>query len=80
MTFLFPRIKEILNGRNFDDIDDIWSKTTAALMAIPQNQFQNSFKGWTRRWYVYIVYIASQKEYFEGYHSDSAVRYVALFP
>jgi len=43
--FLFPKIKEILKGRHFDDIDDIWSNTRAALKAIPQNQFQNCLKG-----------------------------------
>jgi len=39
--------------------------TTAALKAIPQNQFQNCFEGWTRRWHWHI---ASQGEYFEGDH------------
>jgi hypothetical protein len=48
--FLFPKIKEILEGRHFDDIDDIRSTRTAALKAIPQNHFQN-FEGWTRRWH-----------------------------
>ena len=48
--FLFPKIK-VLKGRHFDDIDDIRSNTTGALRAIPQNQFQNYFEGWTRRWY-----------------------------
>jgi histone-lysine N-methyltransferase SETMAR len=48
---LFPKIKEILKGRHFDDVDDIRSNTTAALKAIPQNQFQNCFEGWTRRWH-----------------------------
>jgi len=43
-SFLFPKIKEILKGRHFDDTDDIRSNTTAALKAIPQNQFQNSFE------------------------------------
>ena len=43
--FLFPKIKEILKGRHFDDTDDIRNNTTAALKAIPQNQFQNTFKG-----------------------------------
>jgi hypothetical protein len=38
--FLFPKINEILKGRHFYDIDDIRSNTTAALKAIPQNQFQ----------------------------------------
>ena len=63
--FLFPKIKEILKGRHFDDIDDISSNTTAALKAIPQNQFQNCFEEWTRRWHRCIV---SQGEYFEGDH------------
>ena len=45
--FLFPKIKEILKGRYFDDTDDIRINTTAALKAIPQNQFQNCFEGWT---------------------------------
>jgi len=43
--FLFPEIKEILKGRHFDDNDDIWSNTTAALKAIPQKEFQNFLKG-----------------------------------
>jgi len=63
--FLFPKIKEILKGRHFDDIDDIRSNTTAALKAIPKTQFQNCFEGWTRRWHRCI---ASQGECFEGYH------------
>jgi len=63
--FLFPKIKEILKGRNFDDIDDIRTNTMAALKAIPQNQFQNYFEGWTRRWHRCIAF---QGEYFEGDH------------
>jgi len=62
--FLFLKINEILKGRHFDDIDDISSNTTAVLNAIPQNQFQNCFEGWTRRWHRCI---ASQGEYFEGW-------------
>ena len=41
--FLFPKIKEILKEMHFDDIDDIRSNITAALKAIPQNQYQNFF-------------------------------------
>jgi len=63
--FLFPKVKEILKGRHFDDIDDFRSNTTATLKAIPQNQFQNCFEGWTRRWHRCI---ASQGEHFEGDH------------
>jgi hypothetical protein len=36
---LFPRIREILKGTQFDDIDNIRTNTTATLRAIPQNQF-----------------------------------------
>jgi len=61
--YLLLKIKEILKGRHFVDIDDIRSNTMAALKAIPQNQFQNCFEGWTRRWHWCI---ASQGEYFEG--------------
>jgi len=63
--FLFPKVKEILKGRHFDCTDDIRSNTTAALKAIPQNQFQICFEGWTRRWHRCI---ASQGEYFESGH------------
>ena len=63
--FLFPKIKEILKGRHFDDIDDIWSNKMAALKAIPLNQSQNCFEGWTRRWHRCV---ASEEEYLEGDH------------
>jgi hypothetical protein len=49
--FLIPEDKEILKERHFDDIDDIRSNTMTALKAIPQNQFQNCFEGWTKRWH-----------------------------
>ena len=52
--FLLPKIKEILKGRHFDYTDDIRS-----LKALPQNQFQNCFEGWTRRWHQCV---ASQGE------------------
>jgi hypothetical protein len=47
--FLFPKIKEILKGRHFDDIRS--NTTTAVLKAMPENQSQNCFEGWTRRWH-----------------------------
>jgi histone-lysine N-methyltransferase SETMAR len=65
--FLLPKIKEILKGRHFDDFDDIRRNATAALKAVSQNQFQNYFEGWTRRWHRCI---ASPWEHFEGDHSD----------
>jgi len=43
--FLFPKIKEILEGRNFDDIDDIRSTTTAALKAFHKISSQIVLQG-----------------------------------
>jgi len=65
VTLLFPKIKEVLKGRYFDDIDNIKNNTTAALQSISQNQLQNCFEGWTRRWHRCI---ASEGKYFEGDH------------
>ena len=43
--FLLPKIKEILKGRHFDDIDDIRGNTKAAVKAIRPNHFQNFLNG-----------------------------------
>jgi hypothetical protein len=43
-SILFLKVKDILKGRHFDDIDDIKNNTTA-LKPIPQNQSQNCFEG-----------------------------------
>jgi hypothetical protein len=59
----FRRLK--VKGRHFDDTDDIRSNAKTALMAIPQNQFQNCFEGWTRLWHRCL---ASKGEYFENDH------------
>ena len=63
--FSVPINKGNIERRHFDDIDDIRSNTMAVLKAIPQNQFQNCFEGWTRSWYRCT---ASLEEYFEGDH------------
>jgi hypothetical protein len=67
MTFSVSGDRGILKQRHFDDIYDIRSSTTAALKAIPQNQFQNCFERWTSHLHWFI---ASQGEYFGGDHSD----------
>jgi hypothetical protein len=56
-----------IERKAFGNIDDIRNNMTAALRAIPQNQFQNCFEGCTRRWHWCI---ASQGEYFKVDHSD----------
>jgi hypothetical protein len=43
--FLFPKIKEILKRRHFDEINDIKSNITAALKSITQNPFQRGALG-----------------------------------
>ncbi|KAF6371995.1 hypothetical protein mRhiFer1_009734 [Rhinolophus ferrumequinum] len=42
--FLYPKIKEILKGRHFDDIQDTKGNTMTALMAIPEKVFQKYFE------------------------------------
>jgi hypothetical protein len=44
-SFSVPEEKGKIERKAFDDIDDIRSNTTAALKAIPHNQFQNCFEG-----------------------------------
>ena len=61
-----PEDKGNIERKHFDAIDDITSKTTAALKAIPQNHFQNCFEEWTRCWHRCMAY---KGEYFEGDHS-----------
>jgi hypothetical protein len=68
--FLFPKIKEVLEGRHFDDIR---SNTTAALKATPQNHFQNCFERWTRRWHWCI---ASQGEYSDPFRSNFSATHI----
>jgi hypothetical protein len=51
VTFSVPKVKELLKERHFDNTDYIRSNIMAALKAIPQNQLQNCFEGWTRRWH-----------------------------
>jgi len=65
MNFSVPQDKGNIEMNAFYGTDDIRSNTTAALKAIPRNQFQNCFEGWTRRWHRCID---SQGEYFEGDH------------
>ncbi|KAF6272388.1 hypothetical protein mRhiFer1_009549 [Rhinolophus ferrumequinum] len=43
--FLYPKIKETLKGRHFDDLQDIEGNTMTALRAIPEKEFQNCFEG-----------------------------------
>ena len=43
--FLYPKIKEILKGRHFEDIDNIRCNVTADLKAFPQTISKIVLKG-----------------------------------
>jgi len=63
--FSVPKDKGNIERKVFYNIDDIRINTTAALKVIPQNQFQNCFEGWNRRWHRCVAF---QGDYFEGDH------------
>jgi neutral trehalase len=65
LLFSVPEDKGNIKRKAIYVTEDIRSNTMAALKAIPQNQFQNCFEGWTMRWHWCI---ASQGEYFEDNH------------
>ena len=47
--FLFPKIKSVLKGTHFSDIDSIKMAATTELKKIPKNSFQECFESWKRR-------------------------------
>jgi hypothetical protein len=61
--WLFPKIKSVLNGRRFQDIEDIHKNLTKSLKAIPLQEFQKYFQQWQHYW---AECTAAQGEYFKG--------------
>jgi len=61
--FLFPRMKKVLKGKRFADVEEVKKKTTEALNGISLQEFQNCFVQWKTR---LDRCIASHGEYFEG--------------
>jgi hypothetical protein len=61
--FLFPRMKKVLKGKHFADMEEVKTKTTEALKGITLQEFQDCFENWKTRldWC-----IASNGQYFEG--------------
>ena len=47
--FLFPKIKFVLKGTHFPDIDSIKMAVTAELGKIPKDAFQECIESWKRR-------------------------------
>jgi len=61
--FLFPRMKKVLKGKRFADVEEVKTKTTEALKGITLQEFQDCFEKWKTR---LDRCIASNGQYFEG--------------
>ena len=60
---LFPQLKMKLKGRSFQRLEEIQSEMQAVLNTLRENDFQECFKNWQRRWDRCQV---SEGDYFEG--------------
>ena len=61
--FLFPKLKMKLKGRRFQTLEEIQGDSQAVLNTLRENDFQECFKNWQRRW---DRCQASEWDYFEG--------------
>ena len=48
--FLFPKLKMNLKGRRFQTLEEIQAESQAVLNTLLENDFQECFKNWQRRW------------------------------
>ena len=63
--FLFPKLKSVLKGNRFENIDDIKDETTTFLKNIKEVDFSACFDAWKTRMQKCID---QQGDYFEGIH------------
>ena len=61
--FLFPKLKMKLEGRRFQTLEEIQAESQAVLNTLRENDLQECFKNWHRRW---DRCQASEGDYFEG--------------
>ena len=61
--WLFPKLKTILKGRQFQSREDIIKKSMEELGSILEEKFKRCFKKWHKRWEKCVY---CQGEYFEG--------------
>jgi hypothetical protein len=61
--WLFPKLKDALKGRRFDEISDIQHQVAKELKNIPDDLFQECFEQQTHR---LTNCIDAQGDYFEG--------------
>ena len=63
MTFLFPKLKGIIKGTYFEDVEAIKRAVTMELTGIPEASFQQCIEVWQRRM---EKCIRLEGNYFEG--------------
>jgi len=61
--FSFPKLKMKLKGRRFQTVEEIQAELQAVLNTLRENDFQECFKNWQRRW---DRCQTSEGDYFEG--------------
>lgn len=61
--FLFPRMKKMLKGKRYDDVEAVKTASQRALDNITREEFQTCFQQWEKR---LDKCIACNGEYFEG--------------
>lgn len=61
--FLFPKLKEVIKGVRFPDVDDIRRAVTTELRRIPEESFQGCMLAWQQRMQKCM---RLQGDYFEG--------------
>ncbi|GFW95357.1 mariner Mos1 transposase [Trichonephila clavipes] len=59
----FPKIKNILKGHRFQDIETIKQNSTQQLQAISESEFLKCFEDWKHRW---AKCVTANRAYFEG--------------
>ena len=62
-SFLFPKLKGVIKGTRFEDVDDIKMAVTTDLRRIPEESFQECMAAWQRR---LGKCVRLQGDYFEG--------------
>ena len=61
--WLFPRLKEVLRGSRFEDLEDVQRNVTKVLRSIPNEEFQRCTHSWFQR---LKRCVESNGDYFEG--------------
>jgi hypothetical protein len=54
-SFLFPKLKMLLKGNRFQDMEEIEHNTMMQLLAFPKSLFQKCFRKWKNHWHKCVV-------------------------